>query len=189
MNLELVETAHMICGVLLEVTQMAYHRATGRMVAGSNPSEDTIIFSSGANSPLVNRVVRRSLELMDRQTFLGPPESGRDSVLFAGKAALSADVDRAVTLIKSLKIWDQLPATVLPLIEEGMRETCLQVALYRSMLTHTSVDSQQLSQHYKVDHSTVNGKLLVLCWTIVFFSYDSTTDFPRRVPCAVCRGR
>ncbi|EER19297.1 hypothetical protein Pmar_PMAR015857 [Perkinsus marinus ATCC 50983] len=171
MNLELVETAHMICGVLLEVTQMAYHRATG------------------ANSPLVNRVVRRSLELMDRQTFLGPPESGRDSVLFAGKAALSADVDRAVTLIKSLKIWDQLPATVLPLIEEGMRETCLQVALYRSMLTHTSVDSQQLSQHYKVDHSTVNGKLLVLCWTIVFFSYDSTTDFPRRVPCAVCRGR
>ncbi|KAF4689565.1 Translation initiation factor 3 subunit c [Perkinsus olseni] len=141
MNLELVETAHMICGVLLEVTQMAYHRATG------------------ANSPLVNRVVRRSLELMDRQTFLGPPESGRDSVLFAGKAALSADVDRAVALIQSLKIWDQLPTGVLPLIEEGMRETCLQVALYRSMLTHTSVNSEQLSQHYKVKHSTVNGKL------------------------------
>jgi len=90
-NLEVLESAHLICAMLLEIPNMAMQ------------SLDPM-----TKSRQISRVLRRALEVHDKQPFSGPPESNRESVICASKALQCGDWEIACNALEELKVWDHI---------------------------------------------------------------------------------
>merc|ERR1719478_1915092 len=71
-SLELLESIHYICAMLLEVPSMA--RA---------PYEN--------RKRVISKALRRNLDQYNRQIFTGPPENARESVIYAARALQRGD--------------------------------------------------------------------------------------------------
>jgi len=101
MNLEVLESAHLICAMLLEIPNMAMQ------------SLDPM-----SKNRFISRVLRRNLEQHDKQPFTGPPENNKESVVCAAKALQSGDWEIACAALEELKLWDHVDARGL---EEGKK--------------------------------------------------------------------
>lgn len=93
-NLDLLEAAHLISAMLLEIPNMAYQ------------SSDT---NPDIRRRVISRTFRKHFDIYDRQIFTGPPEQTRDYVVCAAKALLIGDWKRCTDLLTSLEIWQLLP--------------------------------------------------------------------------------
>jgi len=89
-NLEVLESAHHICAMLLEVPNLA--------MQSIDPN----------NKRIVSRVLRRALEHHDKQVFVGPPENAKEAVVAAAKALQRGDWANASPYLEGLKLWDHV---------------------------------------------------------------------------------
>jgi translation initiation factor 3 subunit C len=97
-NLEVLETAHHICAMLLEVPNMA--------MQSINPNRS--VDPRDGNKGIISRVLRRALEQYDKQVFTGPPENPKEAVVSAAKGLQRGDWLNAMVVLEDLKIWDHI---------------------------------------------------------------------------------
>merc|ERR1719215_1421443 len=90
-NLDVLESSHHICAMLLEVPNLAMQT-----------------IDSTAKSRVISRVLRRTLDQHDKLLFIGPPENPRESVVCAAKMLQCGDWQGAYDALKVLKFWDQI---------------------------------------------------------------------------------
>merc|ERR1719223_545231 len=86
-NLELLDACHLISAMLLEVPNIA--------AAEHDPRRRKI--STHYN---------RQLEIMEKKTFIGPPETTKDRVMVAGVALSEGDWRKTLDLLLGLRVWD-----------------------------------------------------------------------------------
>jgi len=89
-NLEVLESAHHISAMLLEVPNLA--------MQSIDPN----------NKRIISRQLRRSLEQYDKQLFTGPPENAKEAVVSAAKALQRGDWQSACEALEELKLWEHI---------------------------------------------------------------------------------
>lgn len=93
-HLDLLEAAHLISAMLLEIPNMAYQ--------SGNTNPDT-------RRRVISRTFRKHFDIYDRQVFNGPPEQTRDHVVCASKILLTGDWQGCVDLLTNLDVWQLIP--------------------------------------------------------------------------------
>mmetsp|Transcript_154639 Transcript_154639/g.495819 ORF Transcript_154639/g.495819 Transcript_154639/m.495819 type:complete len:906 (+) Transcript_154639:91-2808(+) len=118
-NLEVLDSAHHLCAMLLEVPNLALQ------------AMDT------SKRGVISKVLRRALEHHDKQVFVGPPENAKEAVVSAAKSLQRGDWQSACEAVEDLKLWDHIdvgnPASgqkVKEMIKEKMKTEALRTYLF-----------------------------------------------------------
>lgn len=150
-NIEVLDTAHNICAMLLEVPNMA-------MQSLSDPT---------GKPRIISRVLRRSLDQHDKQPFIGPPESSKEATVSAAKALQRGDWLSANNTLEELKLWDHIDAgsleagkIVKDMIQHHVKVEALRTYMFAYASIYDSFHIEQLvgmfSMEAKVVHSIVS---------------------------------
>ncbi|CAO1618200.1 unnamed protein product [Parajaminaea phylloscopi] len=156
-NLELLESAYLVCSMLLEVPHMAR--------AGSDPDQRRRVLS---------RPFRRMLDYTDRQVFSGPPESARDHIMQATKALQNGDWRECSRLIGEIKIWKLLSSadsngkggeeSVKKLLGKRIQEEGLRTYLFSYNAYYSSVSLQHLASTFDLSVAGVRSIVSKMIW-------------------------
>jgi len=147
-NLEILESAHYITAMLLEVPNMA--------MQSMDPSLKRVI----------SRVLRRQLEQYDKSAFTGPPENARESVTTAARRLQSGDWQLAVDALDGLRIWEHLAdgKNVKQMIFEKVHIEAMRTYLFAYASIYEAFHIDQLVAMFelpaKTIHSTVSKMMI-----------------------------
>lgn len=145
-NLDVLDSAHHICAMMLEVPNMAMqsmHPSLGRPVS---------------------KVLRRELERYERQVFNGPPETPKEAVVSAAKAVQCGDWAAACDALEDLKIWDhidpgndQAGAKVKAMIKEKIKTEALRTYLFSYASIYDAFQLDQLQEMFDLEPKQVHS--------------------------------
>merc|ERR1719181_549113 len=145
-NLEVLESAHHICAMLLEVPNLA--------MQSIDPN----------NKRIVSRVLRRALEQYDKQLFTGPPENAKEAVVAAAKCLQRGDWQNAYALIQDLKIWDHIDPgnadageVVKKMVKERIQTEALRTYLFAYASIYDAFHLDQLVGMFGLDAKLVHS--------------------------------
>jgi len=152
-NLEVLESAHHICAMLLEVPNLA--------MQSIHPNKDRAI----------SRVLRRALELHDKMLFQGPPENAKEAVVTAAKALQKGDWTSACRALEELKIWDHIDTcnpsngkNVKEMIKEKIKTEALRTYLFSYASIYDAFHLDKLADMFdlppKMVHSLVSKMMI-----------------------------
>ncbi|KAK9812688.1 hypothetical protein WJX72_002071 [[Myrmecia] bisecta] len=140
-NLELLESAHLISAMLLEVPHMAMLGATDQ------------------RRKIISKPFRRLHDNYERQTFTGPPENVRDHVMAASHSLQSGDWRKAYEYLEHLSVWPLIPrkADVLALVREKLQEAGLRTYLFAYGGYYHSLSQDQLCKMFDLNDKQVHS--------------------------------
>jgi translation initiation factor 3 subunit C len=176
-NLDLLEAAHLISAMFLEVPNMA---ADG--IDGNNARRGRVI----------SRTFRKYHDIYERQVFTGPPEQTRDFVMTATKALMKGDWKKCNDLLCSLEVWDlcageKAAEEIKTMLSSKIKQTGLRTYLLAFSSQYDSLSLTQLQEMFSMTrtevHSVVSKMMinrdLIASWdqpteTIVMRKVEST---------------
>ncbi len=139
-NLELIETVHLISAMLLEVPNMALN------------AFDT-------KKKVISKNFRRVFDWYDRQVFMGPPENTREHVIGASKLLLKGDWHAAADLLLGLNIWKLLPndKEIKELLRRKLQEEGLRTYLFTYSAYYDSISLKELASLFELPTNVVHS--------------------------------
>ena len=132
-NLELLESVHLVCSMLQEVPYMANSMRRAR----SN-----------------NKPFARLVDNYERQTFNGPPDNIRDHIMAATRKMLDGKWKDAKELILGLDVWKLLPGdkdAVLVNVTRRLKEEAMRTYLFQFAAQYASVSLDILAEMFELD--------------------------------------
>eukprot|EP00928_Gymnodinium_smaydae_P018047 TRINITY_DN16875_c0_g1_i1.p1 TRINITY_DN16875_c0_g1~~TRINITY_DN16875_c0_g1_i1.p1 ORF type:complete len:975 (-),score=334.59 TRINITY_DN16875_c0_g1_i1:63-2987(-) len=146
-NLEVLDSAHHICAMLLEIPNLA--------MQGIDPTNKTRVIS---------RVLRRHLEAHDKQLFIGPPENAKECVVAASKSLQRGDWQSACNVLEDLKLWEHIDPSsteagqkVKEVIKEKIKIEALRTYLFAYASIYDAFQLSQLSAMFELDSKMVHS--------------------------------
>lgn len=146
-NLEVLDSAHHICAMLLEVPNLA--------MQAIDPS----------NKRVISRVLRRALDMYDKQLFVGPPENAKEAVVSSAKALQRGDWTRACEALEELKIWEHIDCTpeqglkVKEMVKEKVKVEALRTYLFAYASIYDAFHLEQLVAMFDLPERTVHSTI------------------------------
>jgi len=152
-NLEVLETAHLVCAMLLEVPNLA--------LQSMDPT----------NKRVISKVLRRTLDQFEKLPFMGPPENHREAVVAAAKALQRGDWQSACSPLDDLKLWEHVDPTdaengkkVKEMIRTKVKTEALRTYLFAYASIYDAFHLSQLAEMFalegKVVHSVVSKMMI-----------------------------
>ncbi len=92
-NLELLETCHLIAAMMLEVPAMASEKYSKAATLA-------------ADSRVMSKYLRKLVDYHERQVFAGPPETTRDFVVAAARALSRGNWRKTTRLLLNMPAWE-----------------------------------------------------------------------------------
>lgn len=140
-NLDLIDLVFMTCSLLIEIPQMA-------------------AFYSGIKVqriPYSPKSVRRALEHYDKSTFQGPPETLRDTVIFAAKEMKKGNWSKCLEYLTSIKTWALLPnmRTIFEVLTTRVKEETLKTYFFSYKRFYANFGVKKLADLVSLPESTV----------------------------------
>eukprot|EP01138_Halocafeteria_seosinensis_P015266 gb/GECG01015581.1/.p1 GENE.gb/GECG01015581.1/~~gb/GECG01015581.1/.p1 ORF type:complete len:1050 (+),score=191.71 gb/GECG01015581.1/:1-3150(+) len=147
---DLLEACHLTSAMLLEVPNMAAAESAAQGLNGHNPR-------------VISRSYRRLLDQMDRKTFIGPPETIRDTVMCAGMALARGDWKQCENLVLGMRTWHLWAhrgyEKVHSLLKQHIREAALVTFMHTFAGYYDSLSHERLSHMFDLDMNTVHSSL------------------------------
>ncbi|KAJ8902469.1 hypothetical protein NDN08_006873 [Rhodosorus marinus] len=146
LSLDLIDTAHLVSAMLLELPNIALSRLRG---------------DTGNKRRVISRTFQYYLRTSAKQAFSGPAENTRDHVMSASRCLMSCDWRKAYEIIASIRAWQSLEAgtmqstltKVKDLVKvEGMRTFVLTYSSF-----YNSLSTERLSATFELEPSKVHS--------------------------------
>jgi len=118
----------------------------------------------------VNRTFLRMIEGFEKQTFNGPPEGVRDTVMCATKYLIDGEWASAAHCVKSMSIWTLLPglegsASVLDLVVEEIKQEALRTFIFQRASQYDTLCLDTLSDMFALSVESVQANVSKLLTT------------------------
>jgi len=145
-NLEVLESAHHICAMLLEIPNLAM---------------ESIV---PTNKRIISRVLRRALESQEKQVFAGPPENAKEAVVSAARALQKGDWSIACSMLEDLKLWEHIDLghpqngpKIKDMIKEKIKIEALRTYLFSYASIYDAFHIDQLVGMFGLDSKIVHS--------------------------------
>ncbi|CAI5745012.1 unnamed protein product [Peronospora destructor] len=142
-NLDLLETCHLVSAMLLEVPNMVNLHLSDR-------------------KRMVSKAFRKLLEFHERLVFDGPPENPRDHVVAAAKLLAQGSWRKSAELLVGLPMWDLFPGVnvnqhVRSMVQHKIQVEALRTYLLAFSAEYDSVSLARLMAMFELDDKTVHS--------------------------------
>lgn len=138
MNLDVLESVHLLSAMIAEVPNTALHGITNKR-------------------KIISKVFRRLLEHHQSKAFNGPPENTRECVMAATTALQEGDWNKALGNIKRLKMWKLITNSdvVMKTIINKIQEVALRTYLLTFGPQYVSVSLDELVTMFELEEKTI----------------------------------
>jgi translation initiation factor 3 subunit C len=133
-NLELLETCHLIAAMMLEVPAMASERYSKGSVNQDNK--------------VMSKYLRKLVDYHERQVFAGPPETTRDFVVAAARALSRGNWKKTQSLLLNMPAWELLEHKdkVKAMLSAQLQEVGLKTYLFTYCHTFETLSISMLAE-------------------------------------------
>ena len=138
-NTEILETVYFICAILLEV-----------------PNSAANAFDSKRKP--ISKILKKYLELNQRQIFAGPPEAPRDYFVAAAKALIRGDWEKCCSLLFSLSVWQYITDSerLKKMVQQKIKEEGVRTFLFTVSVNYDSFSAERLSSMFQLDNNEIH---------------------------------
>ncbi|KAL5709445.1 Ulp1 peptidase [Ranunculus cassubicifolius] len=147
-NLDLLESIHLTCAMILEVPNMA-------------------AITHDPKRKVISKTYRRLFEFNKKQIFIGPPENVRDHIVAASGALKTGDYEKTFDFIKCLNAWNSLKdqVNILEMVETKIKEAALKTYLFTYSSSYEGLSLDSLTTMFGLSESHIQsilGKMMIL---------------------------
>ena len=160
-NVELLESIYLVSSMLTDTHTM---------------------FNKNKQPRMLNRTYLRLIEMFDKQTFSGPPEGIKDTVMCAAKHLIDGDWHTASNYVTEMPCWTLLPGSeetrksVLDLVVMELKREALRTYVFQRASQYESISIETLSSMFNMSTESVQASINTLLSAGLAGSCDAPTS-------------